>query len=296
MKIRFAVVAFVLSWPLVSIGQTNARGAGISLPVVGRVVGGGNTLFRTSVDVANNTDSALQVDFYFDALDPLSQQPLAVKGSITNSGIVEQGAGTLRAHSVAQFSDFIETLVAAGRMSAATRDAGVLGSLLLVYNGHTRSGQGSASARFYNDFGGGTVGVSLNGHEITNNEPVALTAVVRDTRGKPGPQLYSNLFINNTGLAPLTGLAAEDVTVEVSALASSNSQPIGTPMILTIPKGQTRSINQVLTALGVASSVEETILVTVRVTAGGAAIAGIVSTVDAVTRDGSVVEMTRADF
>lgn len=274
----------------------NARGIGINIPVVGRLVGGGNTLFRTAVDVANHAGSPTKVDFYFAGQDLTTLAPITITGSVTNAGLVAQGGGTLRGSSVVTLADFVQSLVDAGRMTALTRDHGVLGSVLFVFDGLAARGDASASARFYNDFGGGTVSVALTGRVITREEPVALRAVVRDTRGKPGAQLYSNLFINNTGLAPVDGLAQGDITVEISATANSTGLPVGTPLTLTIPRGQTRSVSQVLTALGVSPSSEETVLVLARVTGGSAAIAGVVSTVDATTRDGAVIEMTRADL
>ena len=177
------------------------------------------------------------------------------------------------------------------------RDNGVLGSLLLVYDGFSRAGEGSASARFENEFGGGTIGVALAGHVITTSEPQELVATIRDTRGRPGPQLYTNMFINNTGLTPTSGGVAGPVTVELTARANSTGQLVGTPITLAdIGPGQTRSANQVLTAMGVPTANEDTILVFARVTSGNAAIAGAISVVDATTRDGSVVEMSRADF
>jgi hypothetical protein len=297
------LMALVLSGALVSApaGRSEplakATGLGLNLPVVGRLIGGGNTLFATSIDVSNNAAQSTQVDFYFDAVDLVTQAPIVIDGSIANGGLTAQGGGTLRSYSNAHFDDFVNALVEASMLPAATRDHGVLGSLLLVFNGFDRRGQGSASARFYNELGGGTVGVALAAREVTTNEPTSLVATVRDTRGRPGPQLYSNMFINNMGLTSAGGAIAQPVTVEVSARANSSGQPVGVPILLSdIGPGQTASINQVLTALQVPASAEDTILVFARVTSGNAAIAGVISTVDAATRDGSLVEMSRADF
>jgi hypothetical protein len=282
--------------PRRAVPTARAQGIGINIPVVGRLIGGGNTLFVTSVDVANNTALATQVDFYFDGIDLTTQATIVIDGSITTSGLAAPETGTLRGHSNVHFNDFIDALVQAGKLTAEVRDHGVLGSLLLVYNNFSRNGEGSASARFENAFGGGTVGVALAGHVIGRNEPQSLVATVRDTRGRPGPQLYTNLFINNTGLTPAGGVAGS-VSVEMTARANSSGQPVGTPIVLAdIPPGQTRSVNQVLTAMQVPAANEDTILLFARVTSGNAAIAGVVSIVDATTRDGSVVEMSRADF
>jgi hypothetical protein len=277
--------------------NARANGIGINIPIIGRLIGSGNTLFLTSLDVSNNTAAATQVDFYFDGIDLATQQALIVDGSITVNGLAPVETGTLRGYANVHFDDFIEALVQAGQLTAEVRDHGVLGSLLLVFNGFTRAGQGSASARFENAFGGGTVGVALAGRVLTTSEPQQLVAAVRDTRGRPGPQLYTNMFINNIGLTPTTGAAAGPVTVEITARANSNGQPVGNSIVIAnLPPGQTASVNQVLTALGVPPSSEDTILVLARVTSGNAAIAGVTSTVDDATRDGSVVEMSRADF
>lgn len=274
-----------------------ADGIGVNLSIIGRLLGVENTLFVTSVDVANNTANATQVDFYFDGVDLATQSPIVIDGSITDSGIAPPQTGTLRGYSNVHFDDFIDALVQAELLTAEIRDNGVLGSLLLVYDGFSRSGEGSASARFENEFGGGTIGVALAGHVITTNEPQELVATIRDTRGHPGPQFYTNMFINNIGLTPASGDVAGPVTVELTARANSNGQPVGTPLLIeNLQPGQTRSVNHVLTTMGVPATSEDTILVFARVTSGNAAIAGAISIVDTTTRDGSVVEMNRADF
>ena len=282
------LVVFSISAP----SYAQATGLTINVPLVGRVVGAGNTLFLTAVDISNNTSIPTQVDFFFDAAAP-DGAPIMVRGSVTAQGLRPRGQGSMRARLNVHFDDFIDALVQAGMMSAAHRDAGVVGSLMLVFNGFTRAGEGSASARFHNAFGGGTVSVSLAGQVITTDEPQALVAVVRDTRGRSGPQLYTNMFLNNTGLNRFSRPAGH-VEVEVSAFANSSGLAVGTPLRMMIASGQTITISQVLTALQV-PSFEDTVLVYARVTAGDATIAGLTSTVDAVTRDGAVVLMSRAD-
>jgi hypothetical protein len=276
-----------------SSGFAQATGLTLNLPLVGRVIGGGNTLFRTAVDISNNTTTPSQVDFFFDGTDANTQQLIIVTGSIGSDGLRGRGQGIIRGRANVHFDDFVDSLMQAGMISAETRDHGVTGSLMVVFNGFTRAGQGAMSARFYNELAGGTVGVSLSAHEITTDEPQALVAVVRDTRTRSGPQLYTNMFINNTGLTR-TGSPAGTVDIEVTAFANSSGNQVGIPMNIRLGSGQTFTISQVLTTLQAPSS-EDTILVYARVTAGNAAIAGLTSMVDAVTRDGSVVTMSRAD-
>ncbi len=274
----------------------NAKGLSVSVSLVGRLIGAGNTLFITSVDVTNTTAGATQVDFYLDGVDMTTQEPLALNGSIDGSGaVVAQGVGAMRGRQNAHFDDFIDVLVKANRLPASIEPDGFIGSVLFVFNGFTKRGQGTATARFSNTFGGGMVGVSLRGHEISTNEPQSLVAVMRDTRGGSGSQTYANLFINNTGLTP-NGGAGGTITVQITAYANSSGLPIGkTITIDNLGPGQTASISNLLQALGVAAP-EDTVVVYATVTSGTSAIEGLVSQVDAVTKDGAAFEMSRADF
>jgi hypothetical protein len=267
-----------------------ASGLGINVPVVGRLTGGGNTLFYTSIDITNQMKSAAQVDWYFDGTDSGTGAAIVLTGSISQSGLVAHGSGTMRAQSNVHFDDFVESLTQAGLISTATRDRGVLGSLLVVFNGASKRGQASVTARFLNAYGAGMVGVALRGREITGDEPQSLVAVVRHSA-----QTYPNVFINNTGLAPNGVDAGGTVIVRVSAVSNTTGLEVGVPVTLTIPAGQTAGVGSVLNALQVPAGSDDTILVYATVTSGNAAIQGVVSQVDAVTRDGSAFDMSRAD-
>jgi hypothetical protein len=275
-----------------------ASGMGVSLPLVARLIGAGPTLYISSVDVSNNTAGAAQVDFYFNGVNLRTSAPVAVTGSISSANaLVAQGTGgTMRARSNAHFDDFIDALVGASMLPASIKDDGFIGSTLFVFNGFASSGQGSATVRFYNALGGGTVGQSLKGHELSTSEPQSLVATVRDSRGKPNtPQLYANIFINNTGVTPTGTGTAGSVNVHVQAYANSSGLPVGTPLDTPIGVGQTVGISDVLASLKVPAG-EDTVLVYVTTTSGTAAIAGVFAQVDVTTRDGTTTDMSRADF
>jgi hypothetical protein len=295
-----ALLVLLLATPLFA--QTPARGTAINLPVLGRLLGSGNTLFRTAVDVSNHTASAVRVDFYLDGQDMATGQPVVVSGSINAGGAIGAwGTGSpMRARSNAHYDDFIEALIGAGLLPDTLRGNGFLGSVLFIFDGRSKVGETAATARFYNAFGEGNVGVSLKGREITPDEPQSLVAAVIDTRGNTTgvPQIYPNVFINNTGVAAGSSSAvAGPVTVVVSAVSNATGQAIGTPItIANLQPGRTVSVGQVLNALQIPPSVEQMILLNVRVTSGNAAIQALISQVDAITRDGSVFEMSRADF
>ena len=276
---------------------TAANGMGVNLPLVARLTGAGSTLYISTVDVANNSTVPTEVDFYFDGLDLATSQPVAQNGSISSTGaLVAQGTGGLmRARFNAHFDDFIDAMVQAGLLPSSIETDGFIGSVLFVFNNFTKRGEGSAQVRFYNSFGGGTIGEAVKGHEMTVNEPQSLVAAFRDSRGKPGPQLYANMFINNTGLTPTGSGDAGTVSVHIQAYANSTGQPTGTPLDTQLAIGQTVGVSDVLTQLKVPTG-EDTILVYVTVTSGTSAIAGISAGVDNVTRNASTVDMSRADF
>src|SRR5215470_2372053 len=281
-----------------SVSQTEAAasGLGINVPLVARLIGAGSTLYRSSVDVANNSTLSAQVDFYLDGIDIASSAPISKAGSISSAGaLVAQGTGGLmRSKSNVHYDDFIDALLAAGLLPANIENDGFIGSVLFVFNGLSKSGQAEAKVRFFSDFQGGTIGQALRGHEITGAEPQSLVASLRDSRGKAGPQLYANLFINNTGLTPSGAPASGPVGVKVQAYANSTGLAVGTPLNTAIGLGQTVGVNDVLHTLAVPAS-EDTVLVFITVTSGNAAIAGVQAQVDQTTRDGSVMDMGRAD-
>jgi hypothetical protein len=268
-----------------------AVGLGVNLPLVARLIGAGSTLYLSTVDIANHSSAATEVDFYLDGVNLRTSAPISVNGFITTRG----SSSLMQGRSTAHFDDFIDDLVQAVILPTTIESDGFIGSVLFVFNGFNRSGQGSATVRFYNASGGGTIGQALRGHEMSNNEPQTLVASVYDMRGKSGPQLYPNLFINNTGLTPSGAAASGPVGVHIQAYADSNGSAVGVPIDTSIGIGQTVGVSDVLNRMSVPLS-EDTVIVFVTVTSGTAAIAGVSAEVDETTRDGSTVDMARADF
>jgi hypothetical protein len=283
--------------PQVSRDVAPAAGMAISLPLVARLIGAGPTLYTSTVDVQNNGPAAGQVDWYLSGVNLRTSAPISLVGSISSTGgLVAQGTGgTMRGKSNAHFEDFVDSLVQSAFLPSSIRDDGFIGSTVFVFNGFTKRGQGSATVRFFNALAGGTVGQSLKGHEITAKEPQSVVGLARDTRGKPGAQLYANIFINNEGVTPGGVGSAGAVTVRVQAVANSTGQNTGTPLDAIIGPGQTVGISDVLAQLKVPTG-EDTVLVYVNVIAGSSAIAGVFAQVDAVTRDGSTTDMSPVAF
>ena len=287
----FAVSLFMIT------ANALAGGLSINIPLVGRVTGAGGTLFVTAIDVTNNTNAPVAIDFYFDGINSSTGQTVAINGSVTEFGLERRQNAPVAALSNQHYEDFVDALVQSSLLPASFRDQGVLGSLLFVFNGYNKRGQGAATARFYNALSGGYVGVALKGHEISENEPRKLVGTIRDTRGNAGvPQVYPNLFLNNTGLTPDGVYTPDSVTVRLNAVSPRTGQAVGTTLDVPIPSGLTVNVGQTFQALNVSNATEDTIIVYATVISGSAAIEAVVSQVDAVTKDGAAFEMSRADF
>src|SRR5215472_16825384 len=141
-----------------------ASGIGSNWPVVGKLTGGGGVNYFTSIDIANNTGTGFAAEFFFDGADVVTGGAISITGNVTNPGVI--GDFVLDAYSNAHFDDFASDLVSAGGLTQQEYNDGVLGSMLVVFDGTQFSGQGTAQARFYsNSPCSGTIGVSAKGQE-----------------------------------------------------------------------------------------------------------------------------------
>lgn len=275
--------------------QAVASGLGVNLAAVGRLVGSGNTLFKTAVDVTNNTSTAAQIDFYFDGISGGST--VIAGGSISSAGtLVAQGTGgAVPGHRNVHFDDFVDALVQSGALPASAELNGVIGSTLFVFNGFSKSGQAAVTARFYNAGCGGTVGQAINGREITTSEPTKLIVTARNTLGEGGPQLYTNLFVNNTGLTPTGSGSASAIDILISAISSRTGLGVGTTLTIhALNPGATASIS-VFPQLAIPAS-EDTVILTIQVISGTAAIDAVAVAIDGATHDGTTTKAVNGSF
>ena len=288
----------------IAAAQAAGTGIGVNNPVIGKLTGEGNVSYLTALDVSNNTGDAHIATFVFDGTDLTTGTVLpSILGNVVNPGQIEGADATtpMDAYSNAHFDDFMAALRDGGLLTSQEYDDGVIGSLLIVFLGTTSSGEGSSLARFYSSGCGGTIGVSARGEEITSNNPLKLVGVFRDATGEPGvPQLYPNLFLNNVGVTPQGGTPSDTgaVTVRLSAYSATNGPgvPLGQRSVGPIEAGQTAIVPHVLDYLNVPKGQNDTILVFAEVIDGQSAIEALAVEVDQTTRDGSSVEMSRADF
>jgi len=277
-----------------------AFGVGINLDVCGRIQTSGG-LARTSIDIANNTNTATQVDAFFDGLVGGSATEIVV--GVTAAGLVAQGAQQLADHSVFHSDDFIDDLRAAGLITQAEENAGVLGSLFVIFNSPSAGlfdqiGQGTVLGRFFTDHCGGTVGVSLTGHELTSSEPSSLVGVARDTTAESGvPTITTNFFINNEGFAGSGGaITVNPVRVQLTGFSNVTGNELPLHPQFDIGNFQTIPIGGVLKAVGGDPNVDDTIVVFVDIISGSSAISGDSSTNDVNSQDPSAAPLRPADW
>ena len=259
----------------------------VMMPVVGRLVGSGNLLYTTSLDVSNLSASSVKVDYVFHGNDIKTGAAITVGGNLINDG------GTkMRSFSVVHLDDAIDTLRQLGKITAVEEADGIIGSAIFSFEGVTASGQGAVRARFFSSQFGGTVGVAINGHEFTTTETTAVAAAFSDTQSLANtPQLYSNIFLTNFGKwNPSTGqFFASTDQVTLTAFSNATGARIGTPLTVTIASGQTLSTG--LSALGVPPGSGQ-VIVLAKATSGEGFLLGVGAGIDAVTKDPSGFAMS----
>lgn len=265
-----------------------APGAGVLMPVIGRLFGSGNVLFTTTLDVANFTGSPVTVHFTFHGADVKTGAAISFLDNFANDG-----GSKIRAFSDVRIDDFIDAMEKKGSISAAQEADGVLGSMVIVFEGvdpNTAAGdQIAARARFFSSQFGGTIGVSLNGHPFTGRETTAVAGSFSDTRTIANtPQLYSNIFLSNFGQLSNGQFLSSNDTVKIQAFSSATGQPIGTPLTVSLPSFQTLSTS--LSALGVPEGAGA-VIVLAKATSGQGMLLGVGAEVDDGTKDPSGFDM-----
>lgn len=277
-----------------------ASGVGLNLDVAGRLSGGG-TLFRTAIDIANNTNTNTQVDAYFSGAT-LTGSPIDVIVSVAATGLADQGTVQLAGPSVFHSDDFIDDLKQLGLISQSEEDAGVLGSLFVIFDSPSAGlfdqiGQGTVQGRFFSANDQGTIGVSASGHELTTTEPTSLVGIVRNTVGEADtPQLYTNMYINNEGYALDNGqIQADDVQVRLTGYSNSTGNVTGQAGPYPIKAFNTIGVPKVWDLVH-GSSTDDTLVVFVDIVSGNSAISGLTSTNDNGTKDPSGAQLRPADW
>ena len=312
--VAFAAAATMFSASLLSAAPTRVvrRGASIraeaasapavsysvEVSVVTRVVG--TALFRTAIDISNNT-SATPVAARFQ----YSYNRVNTDGTTSFFRTPIQTLNLLAFDSF-HTDDFVQYL---GTLPGALQpgaDQSSFGTLLVTFENLPSSTgwEGTVFARTYspNPTGAGTVAIAYPGSLFFESANQTLVGTIRDTQlvtAPPAGRLRTNIGIRNTDVRG-TG---QTVTVQlgffdVTTGNATNGQRVGN--VLTIPNlqpGEVRQLNNIRAAAAIPADVTAMLAFAdiVGATATSPTIEGYINILDGDTQDGALFEMKCAD-
>lgn len=312
--VAFAVVATTFSASLLSAAPTRVvrRGApiraesasapavsySVEVPVVTRIVG--TALFRTAIDISNNT-----------AATPVAARFQYSYNRVNTDGTTSFFRTPIQTVNLLAFDnfhtdDFVQYLGTLPGVLQPGADQSSFGTLLVTFENllSARGWEGTVFARTYspNPTGAGTVAIAYPASLFFESANATLVGTIRDTQlvtAPPAGRLRTNIGIRNTDIRG-TG---QVVTVQlgffdVTTGNATNGQRVGN--VLTIPNlqpGEVRQLNNIRAAAAIPADVTAMLVFAdvVGATATGPTIEGYINILDGDTQDGAFFEMKCAD-
>jgi hypothetical protein len=310
-------VALTLSASIASAGPTRVvrRGAAIrenaasasavsysvEVPVVTRVVG--TALFRTALDISNNTSTGT-------AAVPVVVQFQYSYNRVNSDGTTSFFRAPIQTINLLAFDnfhtdDFVQYLGTLPGVLQPGADQASFGTLLVTFENlpSSQGWEGTVFARTYspNPTGAGTVAIAYPGSLFFESASQALVATIRDTQLAPtvAGALRTNIGIRNTDVR----ITNQNATVEVSfydvtAGSPTNGQRVGSVVTLAgLQPGEVRQLNNIRALAAIPAGVTAMLAFAdvVGATATGATIEGYVNILDGGTQDGAFFEMKCTD-
>jgi hypothetical protein len=284
-----------------SAASTAAVSYSVEVPVVTRVVG--TALFRTAIDISNNTSSGT------------TAAPVVARFQYSYNRVNADNTTSFFRTPVQSISllafdnfhadDFVQYL---GTLPGALQpgaDQSSFGTLLVTFEGlpSSQGWEGTVFARTYseNPTGAGTVAIAYPGSLFFESANATLVATIRDTQTAPtvAGALRTNIGIRNTDVRG-TG---QNVTVQlefydVTPGNATNGQRVGNVVTLgNLQPGEVRQINNIRAFAAIPDNVTGMLVFAdvVGATATSPTIEGYVNILDIETRDGAFFEMKCAD-
>jgi hypothetical protein len=269
----------------------------VEVPIVTRIVG--TALFRTAIDISNNT-SATPVPAHFQ----YSYNRVNSDGTTSFFRTPVQTVNLL-AFDNFHTDDFVQYL---GTLPGALQpgaDQASFGTLLVTFENFPSSQgwEGTVFARTYspNPTGAGTVAIAYPGSLFFESANQTLVSTIRDTQTAPSAAgvLRTNIGVRNTDVRG-TG---QNVTVQLSFYdvtsgSVTNGQRVGTVVTISnLQPGQVQQINNVRAAAAIPDNVTAMLAFAdiVGATTTSPTIEGYVNILDGGTQDGAFFEMKCAD-
>ena len=273
----------------------------VEVPVVTRVVG--TALFRTALDISNNTSSGT-------AAAPVVARFQYSYNRVNSDGTVSFFRTPVQSVNLLAFDNFhsddfvqyLGTLPGVLQPGAAETS---FGTLLVTFENlpSSQGWEGTVFARTYspNPTGAGTVAIAYPGSLFFESANSTLVATIRDTQTAPSVAgaLRTNIGIRNTDIRG----SSQPVTValefyDVTTGNATNGQRVGNVLTLaSLQPGEVRQINNVRAAASIPDNVTAILVFAdvVGATATTPTIEGYVNILDGGTQDGAFFEMKCAD-
>lgn len=272
----------------------------VEVPVVTRIVG--TALFRTALDISNNTASGT------------AAAPVVVRFQYSYNRVVDGVTSFFRtpiqtinllAFDNFHTDDFVQYLGTLPGVLQPGAETSSFGTLLATFENlpSSQGWEGTVVARTYspNPTGAGTVAIAYPASLFFESANSTLVATIRDTQLAPAVAgaLRTNIGVRNTDIRG-TGM---NVTVQlefydVTSGSPTNGQRVGTVLtVADLQPGEVRQINNVRAAAAIPNNV--TAMLAFADVAGATAttptIEGYVNILDGGTQDGAYFEMKCAD-
>lgn len=281
----------------------------VEVPVVTRVVG--TALFRTAIDISNNTSSGTAAAPVIAKLQYSYSRPNS-DGTVsffrTPNPNTPQGQAmniNLLAFDNFHQDDFVQYLGSLPGILQPGADQSSFGTLLITFENlpSSQGWEGTVFARTYspNPTGGGTVAIAYPGSLFFESANATLVATIRDTQPAPtvAGALRTNIGIRNTdvrGTAQNVSVTLEFYDVTPGNL--TNGQRVGNVLTLSnLQPGEVRQFNNIRAVAAIPANVLGMLVFAdvVGASASSPTIEGYVNILDGGTNDGAFFEMKCAD-
>lgn len=273
----------------------------VEVPVVTRVVG--TALFRTAIDISNNTSSGT------------SAAPVVARFQYSYNRLNSDGTASffrtpiqtinLLAFDNFHTDDFVQYLGTIPGVLQSGADQSSFGTLLVTFENLPSSTgwEGTVFARTYspNPTGAGTVAIAYPASLFFESANQSLVATIRDTQisGSVAGRLRTNIGIRNTDVRGTAQTVSVQLSFyDVTSGNATNGQRVGT--ILTVSNlqpGEVRQINNIRAAAAIPDNVVGMLAFAdvIGASASSPTIEGYVNLLDGDTQDGAFFEMKCSD-
>ena len=272
----------------------------VEVPVVTRIVG--TALFRTALDISNNTSAGT------------AAAPVVVRYQYSYNRVVDGVTSFFRtpiqsinllAFDNFHTDDFVQYLGTLPGVLQPGAETSSFGTLLVTFENlpSSQGWEGTVFARTYsaNPTGGGTVAIAYPASLFFESANSTLVATIRDTQLAPSVAgaLRTNVGVRNTDIRG----SGQNVTVllefyDVTSGNATNGQRVGNVItVADLQPGEVRQINNVRASAAIPNNVSAMLVFAdvAGATATTPTIGGYVNILDGGTQDGAYFEMKCAD-